>query len=157
MKKMLAVTMFAAVLGAGSHAGGIHPIEKKEAKASPGAVSPFLIRQGLPHMTGLLKQHWDDPGLALTSDQKTRLLAIRRVVLITIRRLKPQIVSIETEIIRAGRTGSDGAHLKKEVNRLAALKAEATVAHLDCIARTKAVLSPKQTRQLLSGLKNEKE
>jgi len=48
------------------------------AAMKPPARTPFLVAGKMPHLTGVLKQHWDDPDLKLTPEQKVVLLEIRK-------------------------------------------------------------------------------
>ncbi len=112
--------------------------------------SPFLIKQGLPHYTKMLMKRWDDPELALTSEQKEKLIGVRKATMKSVTSLKPQIMQLRKEIVQASKSGAKSTDLKAKVEKLAALQAEATMTHLKCIEDTKAVLSPDQ----ISYLKN---
>jgi len=155
MKKILTVAATTAWMISGALAGSVQGNTAVTPRGAQNGQhqksSPFLIKQGLPHMTKLIKQNWDDPDLALTSEQKEKLLAVRKDVVTSLKRLTPQIVSLKQEIIHASQTGSDGSSLKDTIDKLASLEAEATQAHLNCIARSKAILSPRQLERILPG------
>ena len=110
--------------------------------------SPFLIKHGLPHYTKMLMKSWDDAKLGLTKDQKEKLLQVRRATLSSVKKLKPQIVKLQKEIIRAARSGAKANTLKNKVEKLASLEAQATITHLQCIENTKAILKPEQLNYL---------
>ena len=115
--------------------------------------SPFLISRGLPHMSNMLKKNWDNPELALTTDQKKRLLKIRQTVMALVKHNKSKIVLLEKEIIQSSIYGVKSQMLKQKVERVASLKAEATLGHLRCNEQTKAILPPEQTAYLFSHRK----
>jgi len=115
--------------------------------------SPFLITKGLPHMTKLVKQNWDNPELALSTEQKEKLLVVRKNVLGMVARLTPEVATLRKEILLASYAGTDIQEYKEKVEKLAALEAEATLGHLGCIGQTKTILTPAQTAFLLSTMK----
>jgi len=112
--------------------------------------TPFLIKRGLPHMTKLVKKNWDNPELALTAEQKEKLLVVRKSVMEIVKRLKPEVRALEQEIIQASRAGESSDALKDKIEKLASLETEATLGHLGCIEQTKAILSEDQVKYLLS-------
>ncbi len=115
--------------------------------------TPFLIKKGLPHMTKLVKKNWDNPELALTAEQKEKLLVVRKNVMGMVKRLKPEVSTLEKEIIQASRAGESSDALKSKIEKLASLETEATLGHLGCIEQTKAILTKEQTKYLLSHRK----
>ncbi|WP_295420669.1 hypothetical protein [Sulfurovum sp.] len=115
--------------------------------------SPFLIKHGLPHYTKMIMKSWDDPKLALTQEQKTKLLEVRKETIGSIAALKPQIMSLTKTIVQASKAGTKASELKTKVEKLAALEAEATMTHLKCIDNTKAVLKPEQFAYLMEKRK----
>lgn len=115
--------------------------------------SPFLIKHGLPHLTKMLMKSWDDDKLALTKEQKTTLLAVRKETMGGVMRLKPEVMKLKKEIIQASKSGTKAADLKDKVNKLAELEAEATMVHLKCLDNTKAVLTKEQYDYLMSKRK----
>ncbi|BBG66293.1 hypothetical protein NNO_1590 [Hydrogenimonas sp.] len=106
--------------------------------------SPFLITKGLPHYTMILKKRWDDPKLALTPEQKTELLKVRKTTLGSVMALKPEIMKLQKKIVKAAMSGAAPKSLGADVERLAKLKADATRTHLKCIYDTRRILTPAQ-------------
>jgi len=119
--------------------------KKGGAKAS----NPFLIHKGLPHLSKLLMQRWDDPALGLTAEQKAKLLPIRKETMAGVRKYKPQVMRLEKEIRQAALSGTDPKELEKKVAELSRLKKDLTMIHLNCIYQTREVLTPAQWKQLL--------
>jgi len=117
---------------------------EKEAKTD----SPFLVKQGLPHMTKMIMKSWDDVKLALTADQKTKLLEVRKETMGAVKKLKPEIEILRREIVQANSAGTKASELKSKVDKLAALESEATMVHLNCLDKSKAILSAEQYRYL---------
>jgi len=115
--------------------------------------SPFLIKQGLPHLTKILMKNWDDEKLALTPEQKEKLLVVRKETLGSVMSLKPQIMTLTKEIVQASKAGTKSVELKSKVAKLASLEAEATMTHLKCIEETKAALKPEQMTYLMEKRK----
>ena len=115
--------------------------------------SPFLIKHGLPHLTKILMKNWDDEKLALTPEQKEKLLVVRKETLGSVMSLKPQVMAMTKEIVQASKAGTKAAELKAKVEKLASLEAEATMTHLKCIEDTKAALKPEQMTYLMEKRK----
>jgi len=111
--------------------------------------SPFLISKGLPHLTKLIAQRWDDPELGLTPEQKSRLMEVRRETMAGVKRYKPQVMQLERKIRQAILSGADPKDLAEDLRKLADLKRELSMIHLQCIARTKKELTPEQFAMLL--------
>lgn len=117
-------------------------------KMSKRKASPFLIKHGLPHYTKMLMKSWNDPKLGLTQEQKTKLLQVRKATISSVKRLKPQIIKLQKEIVQAAQSGIHANSLKSKVEKLASLEAQATMTHLQCIEETKATLKPQQLKYL---------
>ncbi len=115
--------------------------------------SPFLIKHGLPHLTKMVAKSWDDPKLALTADQKAKLMEVRKTTMSGVKKLKPEVMKLRKEIIAAVMSGTKPADLKAKVDKLASLEAEATMVHLKCIDSTKAVLTKAQYDYLMQKRK----
>jgi len=105
---------------------------------------PFLIHGQLPHLTGIIMQLWDDEDLALTPEQKTKLKQIRLRTIGGLGTIKGEVFPLETEIVEASANGAKPESLENDVEKLAELRAEATMIHLKCIYDTKKVLTKKQ-------------
>jgi len=108
------------------------------------AAKPFLIQGKLPHLTMMVKILWDDEDLALTKEQKTELIKIRKHTMGSAKKLKIQIIKLENEVVKASNQGAKPATLKSKVDKIAQLRAEATMIHLECIYNTRALLSKEQ-------------
>ena len=105
---------------------------------------PFLIHGQLPHITGTIMQLWDDEDLALTPEQKTKLKQIRMQTVGGLATLKGEVFPLEAEIVKASKDGATPESLEDDVEKLAELRAEATMLHLKCLYNTKKVLTKEQ-------------
>jgi len=129
--KALILAMFALSIGA-------------TALSANAAPKPFLIQGKLPHMTGMIKILWDDEDLALTKQQKEKLLVVRKDTLTAAKSLNKQIIALENSIVKATKEGKSADELKEDVYKLAKLRADATIAHIKCIYNTSKILTKKQ-------------
>ena len=111
--------------------------------------SPFLIKHGLPHLSKMIMPFIEDPGFALTADQKEKLAKVRTETMGTIMEIKPEVVSLRKFIVNASASGTSSADLKDKVAKLASLEAKATMVQLKCIEETKAILTKDQLLYLL--------
>ena len=147
-KRVTAIMIIAAalMLPAGAAASGHH---HKGAKKT----SPFLITKGLPHYTMIIKKRWDDPKLALTPEQKARLMEVRKATMSSIISLKPKIAKLRKKIVKAAMSGAAPESLAADVDKLAKLKAEATRTHLKCIYDTRQILTPSQLEYINSTVR----
>ena len=109
---------------------------------------PFLIQGKLPHLTKKVKMMWDDPKLALTKDQKKELVQVRKSTMMQVRSLAKKIFPLENEIVKATKKGEKPQALQNKVEKLAKLKAKATMVHLHCLYNTKKILTPQQLKVL---------
>jgi len=110
--------------------------------AKPG--KPFLIQGKLPHLTGMVKILWDDEDLALTADQQKKLMKVRKSTMTRAKALGKQVNALESKIVEASEKGATPESLKAEVSKLASLRAQATMVHLECIFNTRKILSAEQ-------------
>ncbi len=123
--------------------------QARQATPSPKAApSQFLIASGMPHMTKLLMQQWDDSTLALTPDQKKKLLRVRQQTMQAVKRITPRIRGLQKTIIRKTMAGESPNTLEPMVKKLGQLKAQATNVHVQCIHDTKNILTEKQMAYL---------
>jgi len=112
--------------------------------------SPFLINsESLPHMTKILVEHWDKAALGLTSEQKQKLLLVRKNTIMGVRKIKKQLKDLEFEVSEAMIDRESVESVEKQVQGIAKLKAEATIIHLKCISDTTTILSEEQVTYLL--------
>ncbi len=109
---------------------------------------PFLIQGKLPHYTMMVKKLWDNGNFALSEAQKQELLKIRKKTLSKVKQLAPEIMRLEKQIVKATKKGANPKKFEQYVNRLAKLRARATMVHLWCIYKTKKVLTPTQLKML---------
>ncbi len=121
-------------------------IKIAELKKSP----PFLIMGKMPHMTKQVMQAWDKPEFNLSEDQKSKLLVIRQETLAGAHELAMKINPLELEVASGIFSGKTPEELAPLVQKIAALKAEATMLHLRCIVRTTDVLDDNQGKFLKS-------
>ena len=122
---------------AGTTALSAKPVKKAQSK-------PFLIQGKLPHLTMMVKMMWDDKDLALTPTQKQKLLQIRKETISGAQNLNKEIIALENKIVQASNKGANPKSLKKDVYKLANLRAEATMLHLQCIYKTRKILTQDQ-------------
>ncbi len=114
-----------------------------------GKSSPFLITGKIPHLTKLLIQQWDNPDLNLTDQQKPKLLKIRTETLTNVRKLAPEIDSLEKQVADGILSGKTPTELSPIVFTIAKLKAEETMIQLECIDATSKILDKQQLEILL--------
>lgn len=112
--------------------------------------SPFLITSGLPHLTKLLMQQWDNATLQLTEEQKTQLLVVRKETLKGVKRLTPQVLALQKQVTEGIFLGKTPDELNSDVQALSKLKTEATMVHLTCIYDTSEILNQHQLDILLN-------
>jgi len=131
------------------HAGQGNPAKAQKMAKQGKPASPFLISRGLPHMTKLVKQNWDNPALGLSDEQKEKLLVVRKSTLSGVKAVKPQVMKLEKKIRKMTMQGVDTATLEPMIEKLADLKAQATKVHVRCIHDTKNILTAQQLSFLL--------
>jgi len=117
--------------------------------------SPFLIKHGLPHLSKNIMKNWNNPAFALTAEQKGELTTVRKETMSALMKLKPEVMALKKEIVQASISGTKAADLKEKVNKLASMEAEATMVQLNCIEKTKDILTKDQLLFLLAN-KNKK-
>ncbi len=105
---------------------------------------PFLIQGKLPHLTGMVKMLWDDKDFALTDEQKTKLIEVRKYTMKNAKALGKQINKLEAEIVGKSNDNVEPKLLQNKVSKLASLRAEATMVHLKCIYNTRDILTEDQ-------------
>ena len=114
-----------------------------------GKGSPFLISGKIPHLTKLLMQQWDDPELNLSAQQKSELLKIRTKTLTQVRKLAPEIGSLEKQVATGIFSDQTPAELSSIVSTIAELKTEETMIQLRCIDATRKILDQQQLKMLM--------
>jgi len=118
-------------------------------KIKPPARMPFLVDGKMPHLTGILKQHWDDPDLELTPEQKALLLKIRKNTMSTVMGLAKELDPLESSLAEQAMAAVPPDQLAPLVDKISDLKTEATMAHLRCIHDTMEILDDRQLTTLL--------
>jgi len=140
----------------GKCGAGMMKTEKPAMKTKKGN-SPFLIKHGLPHMTKMIMKNWDDAKLALTPEQKEKLLVVRKETMGSIMKLKPEVLALEKEIVQASKAGTKASELKVKVEKLASLEAELTMVHLTCLENSNTILSEEQVGYLMDMKKDKRQ
>ena len=110
---------------------------------------PFLVDGKMPHLTGILKQHWDDPELLLTPEQKVVLLNIRKNTMSAVMGLVKELDQLETSLAEQAMAATPPDQLAPLVDKISNLKTEATMVHLRCIYDTMEVLDDRQLATIL--------
>ena len=111
--------------------------------------SPFLINSdALPHMTKLLIQNWDKATIGLSKEQKEKLLVVRKETLGAIKKIKESLAPLEAQVTE-DIVDEDITKLKPIVDKIAKLKAQATMAHIKCIKDTVSILNDEQLEALV--------
>jgi hypothetical protein len=105
---------------------------------------PFLIQGKLPHLTMMVKVFWDDEDVAFTDAQKKKLLVIRKETIRGAKALGKEINPLEASIVKRTLSGEKPQNLKADVEKLASLRAKATMIHIECIYKTNAILTQEQ-------------
>jgi len=118
-------------------------------KMKPSARTPFLVAGKMPHLTGMLKQHWDDPNLELTPEQKEALLLIRKNTMTAVMGLAGELDQLESSLAERAMAAVPPAQLAPLVDKISDLKTEATMVHLRCIHDTMGILDDRQLATLL--------
>ncbi len=119
--------------------------QEKNAPAGNGQQnSPFLITSNLPHLTKMVKQHWDNPALHLSEEQKTKLLVVRQETLAAVGKLIKEITPLEKQVTEGIFAGKPPDELHSLVQTIGSLKVKATMIHLRCIEDTARILDQEQ-------------
>ena len=113
------------------------------------ARKPFLVAGKMPHLTGILKQHWDDPNLELTPEQKTVLLEIRKNTMSAVMGLAKELDQLESSLAEQAMAATPPDQLAPLVDKIGDLKTEATMVHLRCLHDTMEILDDRQLATLL--------
>jgi hypothetical protein len=113
--------------------------------------SPFLMNQeALPHLTKILVEHWTKAKLGLTSEQKEKLLVVRKETMQGVKKIKKALSILEAEVIEM--TVDEDVELKSiqgRVDEIAKLKAQATMIQLKCLKESVHILTEEQLEFLL--------
>ena len=85
--------------------------------------TPFLITGKIPHLTKILIKQWDNPELALSSDQKAKLLVVRKETISRVQSLAQKISPLEMQVAEEIFEQKTPAELNSLVETIAGLKA----------------------------------
>jgi len=119
------------------------------AAVKPSARKPFLVAGKMPHLTGILKQNWDDADLELTAEQKMGLLVIRKNTMSAVMGLAGELDPLESSLAEQAMAGTPPDELAPLVDKISALKTEATMTHLRCLHDTMEILDDRQLAMVL--------
>ena len=120
-----------------------------DAAMKPPTRMPFLVDGKMPHLTGILKQHWDDPDLELTPEQKVVLLEVRKTTMSAVTGLAKELDQLESSLAEQAMDAIPPDQLAPLVDKISDLKTEATMVHLRCIHDTIEILDDRQLATLL--------
>ena len=123
--------------------------DESGAAVKPSVSKPFLVTGKMPHLTGILKQHWDDPELKLTPEQKTGLLLIRKNTMAEVMGLAKELDQLESSLAEQAMAATPPDQLAPLVDKISDLKTEATMVHLRCIYDTMEILDDRRLTTLL--------
>ena len=105
---------------------------------------PFLITSKLPHLAVKMMNHLDDPALHFTDEQKGKLLAVRKEVIATVQKIAKEVFPLEKQVADGIFSGKTPDELALLVQKIAGLKAEATMVQLRCIYDFSKILDQQQ-------------
>lgn len=133
-----------------------HKTEKKGQKFKQEERFPadyFLIHKNMPHYMQVFNTFENDTALALSKEQKQEINALREKVVIKVAELAHKIKSLE-EALKKRVVFEDvaAAELKPFVSEIANLRAELTLSHIECIQKTRALLTKEQHQFFLDKL-----
>lgn len=106
--------------------------QSSAANAGKKPQKPFLITT-LPHPAIALMSHLDDSALKLTAKQKDELLTVRKQVIATVQKIGKQVFPLEKQVAKGILSGKTPDELSGLVQKIAGLKAEATMVQLRCL------------------------
>ena len=105
---------------------------------------PFLITSNLPHLAVKMMSHIDDPELHFSDEQKGKLLAVRKEVIATVQKIAKEVFPLEKQVADGIFSGKTPDELAALVQKIAGLKAEATMVQLRCIYDFSKILDQQQ-------------
>lgn len=104
----------------------------------------------MPHLTKLLIKQWDNPKLNLSTEQKDKLLVVRKETITGVKALTKKIIPLEEQVAEGIFAKQAPEDLDPLVQTIAKLKAEATMVHLRCIYDTSKILDTQQLEFLMN-------
>ena len=109
----------------------------------------FLIPHNLPFALGLVLKHPKSDTLALTKEQKDKLMGIMKEtkpgIMTAAKKIKALEIKLRMQLVKDGKKASD---LFGQVDEIAKLKADLTKKHLLCIESVRATLTPEQRKKV---------
>ena len=120
---------------------------------APNEVFPkdyFLISKNLPFSVGLTLHHPESSTLELTKEQMAKIEEIKGSTMPAVIKSAKEIKALELALSDKMVKGAKAEDLGAEVDKIAAMKASLTKAHLKCIESVREVLTEKQRKILLS-------
>lgn len=144
-KSLLLLAMAGILIASPSQQSG-----KKEDVRGQKSSPAFLIVDKIPHLVKMIQKELDNPEFNLTQEQKTEFLAAKNETMSNVQRLAKEINPLEDQIAKKALDGTDPQELKPLVDKVAALKAEATMVQLQCIYKNKQILTKKQYDYLMN-------
>ena len=112
----------------------------------------FLIPKNLPYLVGLSLYDPSSSNLNLSQEQIDAILKIKKELLSSAAQKALVIKKMELELmqrIALSYEAPKATEFHSTVDKIAALRAELTKIHLDCIEKVKAVLTKEQYEELL--------
>lgn len=113
----------------------------------------FMIHKNLPHYMQVFRMHGDDPALGLDAKQKEKLSAFQESVVQKVAKAAHQIkeleLTVQKRVVHENATSED---LKELIAKIAKLRADLTMEHINCINRVQQVLTPKQRQFFIDKL-----
>lgn len=128
-------------------------IAGKKGMFAPHEVFPkdyFLISKNLPFLVSLTLHHPESSTLELTKEQIDKIQEIKGATVPVVIKSAKKIKALELALSDKMIKGAKASDMGKEVDKIAALKAALTKAHLKCIQSVIEVLTKKQREMLLS-------
>lgn len=105
----------------------------------------FMVHKNMPHFMKVFRKFGDNKALGLSDEQKNRLQALQEKVVTTVSQTATKIKDLELELQKAVVVeGKDSKQMKELVERIATLRMQLTMVHIECIHSSKQILTPEQ-------------
>ena len=112
----------------------------------------LLIPKNLPFLVGLSLYHPASSALELSQKQIDALLDVKRTVMPNMAKIAKKTKKLELEIVEGIALKHNSVKAEEfydKVDKIAQLRVALTKAHLKCIEKVKAILTPEQYEELL--------
>lgn len=117
----------------------------------------FLIHKNMPHYMQIFNLFENDTALALSELQKKKIHALREKVVIKVAEVAHKIKALEEKLQKKVIfVDMTTAEIKPLVVEIANLRTELTLSHIECIQKTRALLTEEQHNFFLEKLEIEK-